>query len=147
MPNREWHFSCRAATFVFYELANDKVVKRTLVDAKYTDGGNVEHQPNGLYRALDNWIYNANSEKRYRKQGDKWLTERSHGKGQWGITQDDQGRMYANDNSVNLQGDYFPPGLGLTNKNQKIWPALTSVLCPTPRFSRYALRRELTGGI
>ncbi|MFD2863557.1 DUF7133 domain-containing protein [Mucilaginibacter antarcticus] len=103
----------------FYELANDKVVKRTLVDAKYTDGGNVEHQPNGLYRALDNWIYNANSEKRYRKQGDKWLTERSHGKGQWGITQDDQGRMYANDNSVNLQGDYFPPGLGLTNKNQK----------------------------
>jgi mono/diheme cytochrome c family protein len=103
----------------FYELANDKVVKRTLVDAKYTDGGNVEHQPNGLYRALDNWIYNANSEKRYRKQGDKWLTERSHGKGQWGITQDDQGRMYANDNSVNLQGDYFPPGLGLSNKNQK----------------------------
>jgi mono/diheme cytochrome c family protein len=103
----------------FYELANDKVVKRTLVDTKYTEGGNVEHQPNGLYRALDNWIYNANSEKRYRKQGDKWLTERSHGKGQWGITQDDQGRMYANDNSVNLQGDYFPPGLGLTNKNQK----------------------------
>jgi mono/diheme cytochrome c family protein len=103
----------------FYQLANDKVVKRTLVDAKYTDGGNVEHQPNGLYRALDNWIYNANSEKRYRKQGDKWLIERSHGKGQWGISQDDQGRMYANDNSVNLQGDYFPPGLGLTNKNQK----------------------------
>jgi mono/diheme cytochrome c family protein len=103
----------------FYELANDKVIKRLLVDAKYTEGGNVEHQPNGLYRALDNWIYNANSEKRYRKQGDKWLTQRAHGKGQWGITQDDQGRMYANDNSVNLQGDYFPPGLGLTNKNQK----------------------------
>ena len=103
----------------FYELRNDKVVKRTLVDAKYTEGGNVEHQPNGLYRALDNWIYNANSEKRYRKQGNNWLIQRAHGKGQWGIAQDDQGRMYANDNSVNLQGDYFPPGLGLTNKNQK----------------------------
>jgi mono/diheme cytochrome c family protein len=103
----------------YYELANDKVVKRTLIDAKYTDGGNVEHQPNGLYRGLDNWIYNANSEKRYRKMGDKWLTQSAHGKGQWGIAQDNQGRQYANDNSVNLQGDYFPPSLGLTNKNQK----------------------------
>ncbi|MCC8424671.1 c-type cytochrome [Mucilaginibacter sp. UR6-11] len=103
----------------YYELANDKPVKRTLVDAKYTDGGNVEHQPNGLYRGLDNWIYNANSAKRYRKKGDKWLIETAHEKGQWGITQDDQGRMYANDNSTNLDGDYFPPGLGLTNKNQK----------------------------
>jgi mono/diheme cytochrome c family protein len=103
----------------YYELANDKVIKRTLVDAKYTDGGNVEHQPNGLYRALDNWIYNANSAKRYRKMGDKWLIESAHEKGQWGITQDDQGRMYANDNSTNLDGDYFPPSLGLTNKNQR----------------------------
>jgi len=103
----------------YYELKNDKVVKRTLVDAKYTDGGNVEHQPNGLYRALDNWIYNANSPKRYRKQGDKWLTESAHEKGQWGIAQDNEGRMYANDNSTNLQGDYFPPSLGLTNKNQR----------------------------
>lgn len=103
----------------YYQLKNDKVVKRTLVDAKYTDGGNVEHQPNGLYRALDNWIYNANSPKRYRKQGETWLIESAHEKGQWGITQDDEGRMYANDNSTNLQGDYFPPSLGLTNKNQR----------------------------
>ncbi|MDB5157331.1 MAG: dehydrogenase [Mucilaginibacter sp.] len=101
----------------YYDLVNDKPVKRTLVDAKYTDGGNVEHQPNGLYRALDNWIYNANSNKRYRKKGDQWLIEKAHEKGQWGITQDDQGRMYANDNSTNLQGDYFPPSLGLTNRN------------------------------
>jgi mono/diheme cytochrome c family protein len=103
----------------YYDLVNDKPVKRTLIDAKYTEGGNVEHQPNGLYRGLDNWIYNANSAKRYRKMGDKWLTQTAHEKGQWGISQDDQGRMYANDNSVNLQGDYFPPSLGLTNKNQK----------------------------
>jgi len=102
----------------YYQLKNDKVVKRTVVDAKYTEGGNVEHQPNGLYRGLDNWIYNANSPKRYRKQGDKWLIGSAHEKGQWGISQDDMGRMYANDNSTNLQGDYFPPSLGLTNKNQ-----------------------------
>ncbi len=103
----------------YYELVNDKPVKKTLIDAKYTDGGNVEHQPNGLYRAMDNWIYNANSNKRYRKVGNKWLTEKAHEKGQWGIAQDNLGRMYANDNSTNLVGDYFPPGLGLNNKNQR----------------------------
>jgi mono/diheme cytochrome c family protein len=103
----------------YYQIVNDKVVKKTLVDSKYTDGGNVEHQPNGLYRAMDNWIYNANSGKRYRKVGDKWLIESAHEKGQWGISQDDEGRMYANDNSTNLVGDYFPPGLGLNNKDQR----------------------------
>ncbi len=103
----------------YYDLVNDKPVHRTLIDDKYTVGGNVEHQPNGLYRGLDNWIYNANSAKRYRKKGDKWLIETAHEKGQWGISQDDQGRMYANDNSANLYGDFFPPSLGLTNKNQK----------------------------
>ncbi|MDB5032112.1 c-type cytochrome [Mucilaginibacter sp.] len=103
----------------YYKLENDKPVKKTLIDSKYTDGGNVEHSSNGLYRGLDNWIYNANSPKRYRKMGDKWLTEKAHEKGQWGITQDNVGRMYANDNSTNLVGDYFPPGLGLNNKNQR----------------------------
>jgi len=103
----------------YYEIANDKPVKKTLIDPKYTDGGNVEHQPNGLYRGMDNWIYNANSNKRYRKKGDKWLIEKAHEKGQWGISQDNLGRMYANDNSTNLVGDYFPPGLGLNNKNQR----------------------------
>lgn len=102
----------------YYEIVNDKPVKKTLVDGKYTDGGNVEHQPNGLYRAMDNWIYNANSNKRYRKKGDKWLIEKSHEMGQWGIAQDNKGRMYANDNSFNLLGDYYPPALGLGNKNQ-----------------------------
>ncbi len=103
----------------YYEIVNDKPVKKTLIDPKYTDGGNVEHQPNGLYRGMDNWIYNANSNKRYRKKGDKWLIEKAHEKGQWGISQDNLGRMYANDNSTNLVGDYFPPGLGLNNKNQR----------------------------
>jgi mono/diheme cytochrome c family protein len=103
----------------YYKLAGDKVVKKELVDNKYTDGGNAEHSSNGLYRALDNWIYNANSEKRYRKVGDKWLIEATHGRGQWGVSQDNAGRIYANSNSTNLTGDYFPPSLGNDNKNQK----------------------------
>lgn len=102
----------------FYEIKNDKPVNKTLVDAAYAEGGNVEHQPNGLFRALDNWIYNAKSSKRYRKKGSKWLIERTHFRGQWGISQDDQGRLFYNNNSENLQGDYFSPGFGATNSNQ-----------------------------
>ena len=102
----------------FYEIKNDKPLNKTLVDAAYAEGGNVEHQPNGLFRALDNWIYNAKSSKRYRKQGNKWLIERTHFRGQWGISQDDQGRLFYNNNSENLQGDYFSPGFGATNSNQ-----------------------------
>ncbi len=102
----------------FYKIENDRPVKKTLVDSAYAQGGNVEHQPNGLLRAMDNWIYSAKSAKRYRRKGDKWLIENTHFRGQWGITQDDAGRLYYNTNSENLLGDYFSPGLGATNKNQ-----------------------------
>lgn len=102
----------------FYEIENDKPVNKTLVDAAYAEGGNVEHQPNGLIRALDNWIYSAKSTKRYRKLNNKWLIETTHFRGQWGISQDDQGRLFYNNNSENLQGDYFSPGFGATNPNQ-----------------------------
>ncbi|MGF6849473.1 mono/diheme cytochrome c family protein/glucose/arabinose dehydrogenase [Chitinophaga sp. W3I9] len=102
----------------FIENNGDKPGKRTLVDDQYAAGGNVEHQPNGLLRAMDNWIYNAKSDRRYRKAGDKWLKEPTHFRGQWGITQDNYGRLYYNNNSENLLGDYFPPGLGGTNLQQ-----------------------------
>jgi mono/diheme cytochrome c family protein/glucose/arabinose dehydrogenase len=102
----------------FYEISNDKPINKVLVDASYAEGGNVEHQPNGLLRALDNWIYSAKSGKRYRKLNGNWLIERTHFRGQWGISQDDYGRLFYNNNSENLQGDYFSPGLGATNENQ-----------------------------
>ncbi|MET3114965.1 mono/diheme cytochrome c family protein [Pedobacter sp. CG_S7] len=103
----------------YYEIKNDKPGKKVLVDSLYANEGNVEHQPNGLLRALDNWIYNAKSTKRYRKDGDRWIIEKTHLRGQWGISQDNYGRLFYNDNSTNLLGDYFTPGLGSTNKNQR----------------------------
>jgi len=103
----------------YIEIKNDKPGKKILIDNAYTEGGNVEAQANGLFRAMDNWIYSGGSEKRYRKVGDKWLTERTHLRGQWGITQDDYGRLYYNNNSQNLLGDYFTPGLGASNENMQ----------------------------
>lgn len=102
----------------FYEINKDVAGEKTLVDSEYAVDGNVEHQPNGLLRAMDNWIYNAKSDKRYKKKGNKWKIEQTHFRGQWGITQDNYGRLYYNNNGTNLIGDYFSPGLGANNKNQ-----------------------------
>ncbi|WP_345033094.1 DUF7133 domain-containing protein [Ravibacter arvi] len=103
----------------FYPIENDRPGKRTLVDSVYAVGGNVEHQPNGLLRTVDNWIYNAKSAKRYRRYGDGWKIENTHFRGQWGISQDNQGRLYYNHNSANVLGDNFLPGFGHWNANQK----------------------------
>ena len=102
----------------YYDIKEDKPFNKTLVDSAYADKGNVEHQPNGLLRAMDNWIYNAKSDKRYKKSGNKWLIQHTHFRGQWGITQDDYGRLLYNNNSENVLGDYFMPGLGAQNKDQ-----------------------------
>src|SRR5690606_36235057 len=53
----------------YFEIKNDLPTSKVLIDSNYTEGGNVEAQSNGLYRALDNWIYSGGSSKRYRKDG------------------------------------------------------------------------------
>lgn len=103
----------------YVEINNDKPTKKLLIDSNYASGGNVEHQANGLIRGLDNWIYSSNTDKRYRKKGNTWLIEKTHRRGQWGIVQDDYGRLFYNNNSQNLLGDYFMPGLGAGNAHQR----------------------------
>lgn len=117
----------------FYEIENDRPVKKTLVDSAYAEGGNVEHQPNGLLRDIDNWIYSAKSARRYRRKGDRWLVEKTHFRGQWGITQDEYGRLYYNTNSENVLGDYFSPGLGAANENQSSLEGFIENLVPDNR--------------
>lgn len=88
-----------------------------LVDEAYIQSGNPEHQPNGLLLGLDNWIYSAKSDQRYRRVGGKWLKEKTEFRGQWGITQDDFGRLYYNVNYSQLHVDLFPPNYSLRNTN------------------------------
>ncbi len=92
-------------------LPGDKPGKRTVIDEKYATGGNVEHQPNGFLRGIDNWFYNAKSNDRYRFFNGSWAKESTASRGQWGISQDDFGRLYYNTNSNQLQGDYIQPNL------------------------------------
>ena len=100
----------------FVEIKNDKPGKKTLVDPVYAEGGNVEHSSNGLMMNIDNWIYNSNYNFRYQLKNGKWLKEPTSYRGQWGITKDNFGRLYYNNNSVQLQGDYVLPNKAIRNK-------------------------------
>ncbi|KPM48938.1 DUF7133 domain-containing protein [Jiulongibacter sediminis] len=120
----------------FVKIKNDKPGKRVLVDPIYADGGNVEHQPNGLMMNIDNWIYNANTHFRYRMVDGEWIKEPTSYRGQWGISKDNFGRLYVNNNSTQLQGDHVLPNTVIRNPffkprysvnqrltpNQKVYP-------------------------
>lgn len=101
---------------IFVEIINDKPGKKTIVDPLYAEGGNVEHSSNGLMMNIDNWIYNANLNFRYRLKNGKWLKEPTSSRGQWGITKDNFGRLYFNNNSTNLKGDLVLPNKVIRNK-------------------------------
>jgi len=92
-------------------LPDNKPGKKTLIDAEYAVGGNVEHQPNSFLRNLDNWFYNAKSDVRYRYREGVWETGATTFRGQWGLAQDDYGRLFYNTNSVQILGDYVRPNL------------------------------------
>ncbi|HTO04734.1 MAG TPA: c-type cytochrome [Opitutus sp.] len=79
------------------------------IASNYGGVGNPEHMANGLVRMMDNWIYSANHTARYRYEGNgKFTTETTITRGQWGITQDDRGRLYYNSNSDPLRYDAVP---------------------------------------
>ena len=100
----------------FVEIENDLPVNRVLVDSIYAVEGNPEHQPNALELNIDNWIYNAKSNFRYRRDNGVWLKEPTTFRGQWGMTHDNFGRLYYNDNSRVLLGDYVLPNTLIGNK-------------------------------
>lgn len=107
-----------------------------VVDEDYAEGGNPEHKPNGLMRALDNWIYSAKCDLRYKKVNGVWVKEKTEERGQWGISQDDYGRIFTNSNSNLISVEEIAPGqksrnpsyafrtpVSSTIKNQQLWPA------------------------
>jgi len=114
-------------------IEGDKPGRRELVDSNYVRGGNIEHQPNGLLYNLDHWIYSAKSQHRYQRKNGKWVKEATAFRGQWGITHDDQGRLYYNDNSNTLFGDHVPPNVLHRNPYQKVQNAYQQNICPDRR--------------
>ena len=86
-----------------------------VVDSFYVVGGNIEHQPNVLLYNIDNWIYSAKSNARYRFSKGKWQKEATTFRGQWGMSMDEDGRLVYNHNSAPLLGDVCLPNQILNN--------------------------------
>jgi glucose/arabinose dehydrogenase/mono/diheme cytochrome c family protein len=87
---------------------DDRCDKREVVSTAYGTGKNPEHDANGLVYALDNWLYSANLGARHRRLDGRWVSEPTVSRGQWGISQDDFGRLFFNTNSVYARADLVP---------------------------------------
>jgi mono/diheme cytochrome c family protein len=66
---------------------------------------NVEHNANSLLWALDNAIYTSEIDIDVRLRNGKFDVRRTLTRGQWGITQDDAGRIFRNTNESALHVD------------------------------------------
>ena len=97
----------------------------------YGNIDNPEHNANGLMWAMDNWIYSANFNARFRYQGDgRFTREPTIMRGQWGISQDDGGRLFYNSNSDPLRVDLIAseylrrnPNFAASGTNVQVAPA------------------------
>lgn len=107
-----------------------KADDKQLVANDYGNPSNPEHSANGLLWGFDNWIYSANHTTRFRYERGQWQREPTSFRGQWGITQDDFGQLYFNNNSVALYTDTLPAEYLLRNRN-----------LPNPRGSNVQLAR------
>ena len=94
-----------------------KADAKTLIDPDYAGGPLVEHSGNGLWRGLDNWYYNAKSRFRYRLMEGGWQRDSTEFRGQWGISHDNEGRLYYNYNWSQLHADLVPPNYLSRNKH------------------------------
>lgn len=104
-----------------------KADKRTVVADNYgSKKAQPEYMPNNLTMDLDNWIYSAMHGNRIRYREGKWITEPTRPRGQWGLSQDDYGRLYYNYNGDLLRADLLPVRYFSRNPLQ---PFLTSINC------------------
>ena len=76
-----------------------------------------EHTANGLLHGVDNWIYSANYTFRFQSGEEDWKREPTAFRGQWGIAQDDFGRLFFNSNEDQLRCDYVPAAYLFRNPN------------------------------
>lgn len=124
-----------------------KADTRDVIDTTFSKEGVVEHGANGLYWGMDNMLTVSEHEWNLKLKGDGFATASSLRRGQWGVTQDDAGRIFRNVNTDPLFVDYISPDYYVRNPNlvrttglyqnlvdqekSAIWPAR-----PTPGLNR-----------
>jgi glucose/arabinose dehydrogenase/cytochrome c553 len=106
------------ALWITYDLNGDLVADtKELFDSTYAQNGIPEHSDNGLLRNIDNWYYNAKSKLRYRQINGEWVRDITEARGQYGISHDNQGRLFYNYNWSQLHADLVPPNYLGRNAN------------------------------
>ncbi|HEY2584771.1 MAG TPA: hypothetical protein VGI81_03275, partial [Tepidisphaeraceae bacterium] len=83
--------------------------KKTIFTDFASKNPDPEHMANGMVPCMDNWYYSANWPFRFKYTAKgEFLRDPTLSRGQWGICQDDVGRIFYNSNSTMLQCDLFP---------------------------------------
>jgi mono/diheme cytochrome c family protein/glucose/arabinose dehydrogenase len=110
--------------------------QQTTLATDYGGKNNPENDGNGLIPTLDNWMYSASYPQRLKFSAGKWISDPIPSFGQFGVTQDNFGRLFHNSNSDHLRGSVVAPhyvdrnpnyrGAGANEqiaKDQTIWPS------------------------
>jgi hypothetical protein len=82
----------------YKDTNNDGIAdqKKIVFENNSIDSRNLEHQNGGFLWNLDNWIYPSRDNLRYKYKNGKLVVDTlvDHMFGQWGLTNDDYGRLY-----------------------------------------------------
>ncbi len=128
----------------FYQIRDGKAGPRIAVANDYAREGDpklgrkaiAEETANGLLLALDNWIYSANCTARFRNIDGYWQREPTIFRGEWGLAQDNYGRLVYNSSEDQFRIDLVPSAYLPRNPNyrrpaganvdpigdQRVWP-------------------------
>jgi putative membrane-bound dehydrogenase-like protein len=122
----------------YYPIVDgDKPGQRYEVIKDFGNDYNPQSTANGLMWSLDNWIYCASYTTRLRNTEGDWQQGPTTRRGEWGITQDDYGRIIYNSNEDQFRIDLVPSEYLQRNPNyrhvvglnvdpihdQTVWPA------------------------
>jgi mono/diheme cytochrome c family protein/glucose/arabinose dehydrogenase len=104
----------------FYPIIDgNKAGERTEIAKDYGNQRSPEHTANGLLWAQDNWIYSADYPFRFRNLDGDWQRDPTTARGQFGISQDDFGRLVYNHNSDQFRIDLVPSAYLQRNPNYR----------------------------
>ncbi len=95
-----------------------KMDKKELVTDQYgRREARVEQNANSFFWGLDNWMHTANGDVLLRFKDGKFEVRKTLSRGEWGVTQDDAGRIYRNTNESILHADLVPTPYFMRNPN------------------------------
>ena len=137
--------------------SDGRAERETFLESALEVPTNPHGAPSNLFRSMDNWIYGGRFSYRLRQVDGAWRREPAvNPKAQWGISQDNYGRMVYSSNTDHLRGDLVPPHYFARNPNstavagievrfpadQKTWPSAA-----TPGTNRRGHLREEDGSL